>query len=130
MLLIRSAILRASSARCRECAGPSYTNAAVGALIRLPRAHATAFTPTRSALARRLRSPPAEKASARNDWAGQAGTGNGAGNGACDLNGEAATNRSKELAYILWQTGFNKNCTIHLSHGESNRILNCGTEKA
>src|SRR5262249_33530197 len=53
----------------------------------------------------------------------------GARDGTCDLNGEAATRRSKELAYILWQTGLNKNCTILLSYGESNRIFNCGTDK-
>jgi hypothetical protein len=49
MLLIRSAILRASSARCRQCSGPLKTDAGVWAFIRLLRAQRTAFTRCRSA---------------------------------------------------------------------------------
>src|SRR5207342_2048832 len=50
MLLIRSAILRASPARCRQCSGPLKTDAGVWAFIRLLRAQRTAFTRCRSAL--------------------------------------------------------------------------------
>jgi hypothetical protein len=69
-------------------------------------------------------SPPAEKATTSEDQAGQACADDRAGDGACDLNGEAATRRSKELAYILRQTGLNKNCTILLSYGDCNNNLN------
>jgi hypothetical protein len=44
--------------------------------------------------------PPTEKATARQDQTGKASTSDGAGDTACDLNSEAATRRSKELAYI------------------------------